>query len=532
MALFELVIALLLGAAVLTTLSQKAGVPFPVLLALGGAALAFVPGDGLAARLDPELALVLFVSPALLDTAYDTSLRDLKENWRPIGSLVIAAVGVTVAAVAVVAHWLVPDLPWAAAVALGAIVAPPDAVAASAVLRQLSPPYRLLVILEGESLLNDATALLIYRAALYALGGHFSAWTTVPLFVAGSLGGVVLGYALARLFPLLTRRLVEGPVFVVMQFVGTFGVWLLADAVGLSPILTVVAYAMTLARTSAEHVGAESRVSSFAVWDVAVYVLNALAFILMGLQLKEIGRNLDGGVGRYVIFSAAVLATVILVRIAWVMFYSLWVHQSRRWSRAAAQRRPTFGGALTLGWCGMRGIVTLATALALPYAEGAGGFPHRDLLISAAFGVVLGTLVIQGLTLGPLIRWLDLDDDGMVAREEVLARQEAARAALKSLRGETQPEAETLRREYNSRLAEETPADETLKPHAIGRLRLKVIRAEREALQRLRRNQRIGDVAFQTVQEELDWAEGHAVHRRRAFTAEAPPEAAAAARQG
>lgn len=253
-------------------------------------------------------------------------------------------------------------------------------------------------------------------------------------------------------------------------------------------------------------------------------MLNALAFILMGLQLKEIGRNLQGGVGHYVTFAAAVLATVILVRIAWVLFYAGWVRQARRWSRAAARRTPTLGGALTLGWCGMRGIVTLATALALPYGEGGGSFPHRDLLIVAAFGVVLGTLVIQGLTLGPLIRWLDLSDDGMVAREEVLARQESARAALKILEGETRPEADTLRREYNFRLEEETPPGETLKPHAIGRLRLKVIRAEREALQRLRRNQRIGDAAFQTVQEELDWAEGHAVHRRRAFTAEAPPE--------
>ena len=529
MALFELVIALLLGAAVLTTISQKVGVPFPVLLALGGAALAFVPTEAVSARLDPDLALVLFVAPALLDTAYDTSLRDLKQNWRPIGSLVIAAVGVTVVAVALVSRWLVPDLPWPAAIALGAIVAPPDAVAASAVLRQLSPPYRIMVILEGESLLNDATALLIYRAALYALSGHFSAWTTLPLFVVGSLGGLALGYGLARLFPLLTRRFADGPVEVVMQFVGTFGVWLLADAVGLSPILTVVAYAMTLARTSGGHQGAEARVSSFAVWDVAVYVLNALAFILMGLQLKEIGRNLQGGIGLYVGFAAAVLVTVILVRLAWMMLYSLWVRQSRRWSSSADARLPTLGGTLTLGWCGMRGVVTLATALALPYAEGGHSFPHRDLLVCAAFGVVLGTLVIQGLTLGPLIRWLDLADDGMVAREEVLARQDAARAALKALEGETRPEAETLRREYNFRLEEETPADETLKPHAIGKLRLKVIRAEREALQRLRRSQRIGDAAFQTVQEELDWAEGHAVHRRRAFTAEAPPEAEAEA---
>ncbi|MCW6508382.1 cation:proton antiporter [Lichenifustis flavocetrariae] len=522
MALFELVIVLLLGAAVLTTFSQRIGLPFPVLLAVCGAALALLPGETISARLDPDLALVLFVAPALLDTAYDTSLRDLKTNWRPIGSLVIAAVGVTVVAVALVSHALVPDLPWAAAIALGAIVAPPDAVAASAVLRQLSPPYRILVILEGESLLNDATALLIYRVALYALTGHFSAWTTLPLFVLGSLGGLVLGYALARLFPLLTRRLAEGPVSIVMQFVGTFAVWVLADALGLSPILTVVAYAITLARNASAHGGAETRVSSFAVWDVAVYVLNALAFILMGLQLKEIGRTADGRLGSYLGFSLAILLTVILVRLGWTMIYAAGVRYRLRRAGGDRSHMPSFGGTVVLGWCGMRGIVTLATALALPEGS-ASGLAHRDLMISAAFAVVLGTLVIQGLTLGPLIRWLRLTDDGMVAREEVFARQESARAALDTLRHDSRPEAMILRKEYNFRLREDTPPEDTLKPHVFGRLRLKAIRAEREALHKLRRSQKIGDVAFQTVQEELDWAEGHAVHRRRAFTAEAPP---------
>ena len=166
MELFQLVIGLLLGAAVLTTIAQRIGIPFPVVLALGGTALALIPNDVVSARLDPDLALALFVAPVLLDAGFDTSLRDLRANWRPISNLVVAAVGMTIVAVAFVAHTLVPDMPWAAAIALGAIVAPPDAVAATSVLRQLSPPYRMLVILEGESLLNDATALLVYRTAL------------------------------------------------------------------------------------------------------------------------------------------------------------------------------------------------------------------------------------------------------------------------------------------------------------------------------------------------------------------------------
>ncbi len=521
MELFELVIGLLLGAAVLTTFAQRVGIPFPVLLALGGTALALLPTDKISARLDPDLALALFVAPVLIDAAYDTSLRDLRANWRPISSLVIAAVGVTVVAVAIVAHLLVPQMPWPVAIALGAIVAPPDAVAATSVLRQLAPPYRLLVILEGESLLNDATALLIYRAALHAVGGEFKAWSVVPLFVVGTVGAIVLGFVLARGFLVVMRRFADGAVSVTMQFVGTFAVWIVADRIGVSPILTVVVYALTIARLSDQR--AEARMASFAVWDVAIYALTALAFILMGLQLKEVGANLDGRAGEFLVFSLAILATVILVRMGWVMGYSRFIQY--RLSGAAEDRHrimPNTKGAFVVGWCGMRGIVTLATALALPFEVNGAAFPDRDLLIAAAFIVVLGTLVLQGLTLGPILRRFNLGSDGTIEREEVFARQEIARAALQALDGETRPEANILRKEYNYRIKDDLPSDETLKPHHFGRLRLRAIEAERRALSNLRSEQKIGDAAFQTVQEELDWAEGHAAHRKRAFSAQAP----------
>jgi CPA1 family monovalent cation:H+ antiporter len=220
----------------------------------------------------------------------------------------------------------------------------------------------------------------------------------------------------------------------------------------------------------------------------------------------------------------AILATVIVVRVGWLMLYSMFIGAKRQGRREQSPFILTAKSAFTVGWCGMRGIVTLATALALPYGEAGGPFPYRELLIAAAFTVVLGTLVPQGLTLGALLRRFKLSDDGMVAREEVFARQETAVAALKTLEGETRPEAAILRKEYNFRLREDVPPEDTLKPHTFGRLRLRAIHAERETLQRLRRSQKIGDAAFQTVQEELDWAEGHAVHRRRAFAAEAPPD--------
>ncbi len=193
MAVFELVLALLFGGVALALLAPRLGVPWPALLALAGAALAFVPGVPEVA-LDPELALALFVAPVLLDAAYDASSRDLRDNWAPVGGLVLGAVGLTVVAVAVVARWLEPSLPWAAAVALGAIVAPPDAAAAAAVLRQVRLPHRVMVILEGESLLNDATALLIYRVAVGAVAGGLMAWT-VPMLALSAAGGVLLGLA-------------------------------------------------------------------------------------------------------------------------------------------------------------------------------------------------------------------------------------------------------------------------------------------------------------------------------------------------
>ena len=333
----------------------------------------------------------------------------------------------------------------------------------------------------------------------------------------------MLGYVMARLFIFLSRRLADGAVAVVMQFVGTFAVWMIAERAGASPILTVVVYAMILARVSTHQQSAEARMTSFAVWDVAIYVLNALAFILMGLQLKEIGRNIDGRLATFAMFGVAILVTVVAVRLLWVMAYSRWVRY-RLGAQAKEKTRimPTTQGAFTIGWCGMRGIVTLATALALPFQINGGPFPYRDLIIAAAFTVVLGTLVVQGLTLGPLLRRFNLADDGMVSREEVFAREEIARAALQALEGEDRPEAQILRKEYNYRVKENIPDEDTLKPHHFGRLRLRAIHADRRALIELRRDQKIGDAAYQTVQEELDWAEGHAAHRKKAFAARAP----------
>ena len=509
MAVFELVLALLLGGVGLALLAPRLGVPWPALLALAGAALAFVPGVPEAA-LEPELALALFVAPVLLDAAYDASPRDLRDHWAPVSGLVLGAVGLTVAAVAGVARWLEPSLPWAAAVALGAIVAPPDAAAAAAVLRQVRLPHRVMVILEGESLLNDASALLIYRLAVGAAAGGLTAWTA-PLLVLSAAGGVALGMALARAYLAVAARLEDGAPSVVLQFLGTFGVWLLADRLGLSAVLTMVAYAATLARLAPGRTGARQRRASYAVWEVAVFVLNVLAFILVGLQLRGILLRLDGQAGRYAGFAVAVLATVLLVRVAWVAGW----YVAARWKDrrfGVRTRRPmlpgTVQGGVVIAWCGMRGIVTLAAALALP-----AGFPGRDLILFAAFCVVLGTLVGQGLTLRPLLSRLALPRDESVDEEVALARTEAAHAALDALAADAGADGDGearrfLEHGYRARLDVcARPGSVATDPTGLGALRRRALAAERARLAALRREERIGDDAFHRVEEELDWAE-------------------------
>src|SRR3954469_15080489 len=262
----EQLLGLFVAAIVLAAAARRAGAPYPVFLALGGALLAFVPHAS-SFTLPPELVLALFVAPVLLDAAYDASLRDLRDNWAPVASLVIVAVGLTTAAVAIVAHAIAPALPWAAAIALGAIVAPPDAVAATAVLRPLHPPQRLLTVLEGESLLNDASALLIYRVALGAvISNHFSIASVAPTFLLAFVGSLIAGRILGSLVLRLMERVQHVPTSIVLQFITALGVWIFAEQLGLSGVLTTVCYAMTLARTAPARMNARTRIPSYAVW--------------------------------------------------------------------------------------------------------------------------------------------------------------------------------------------------------------------------------------------------------------------------
>jgi monovalent cation/hydrogen antiporter len=504
----EQLVGLFVAAVALAAAARRVGAPYPVFLALGGAALAFLP-VAISFDLPPELALALFVAPVLLDAAFDASLRDLKDNWAPVTGLVIAAVGLTTVAVAVVVRALIPEVPWAAAIALGAIVAPPDAVAATAVLRSLRPPHRILTILEGESLLNDASALLIYRLALGAVAANgFSVAAVAPTFLLAVAGSIVVGPALGWLVVRILGRVQHVPTAIILQFVTAFGVWILAEHLRLSGVLTMVCFAMTVAQTSPARTPARMRIPTYAVWETVVFALNVLAFIFIGLQLRPILESLDAGErGRYVVVAAAVLVTVIVIRPAWHMSFNAvvrWRHRRFGFHPPRPMLRPTVGSGLVISWAGMRGIVSLAAALALPP-----GFPYRDLILFTAFSVVLGTLVIQGLTLKPLLRALTFRDDDPVGRELQSARERALQAALASVAHDESPAGGTVRQELTVQLTSGRPdADaQSAMRFAHAELRRGAIEAARQAVLAMRANQQIGDDAFHRIEEELDWLE-------------------------
>ncbi|MCK8782910.1 sodium:proton antiporter [Roseomonas sp. NAR14] len=521
MPLFETIIGLLLAAALLSVLAERLAVPAPALLALGGLAAAFIPGVPQVA-IDPELALALFVAPVLLDAAFDASPRDLRENLLPVATLAVVAVGITIAAVALVARWCLPGMPLAVAVALGAVVAPPDAAAATAVLRPLRPPHRLMVILEGESLFNDASALLVYRLALAAAAtGGFALMQAVPLLLVTALGGALLGWAAARLSIAFSRRLFRDmATSVLIQFLSTFGVWLLAEALHLSAIITVVAYGMTLARHTPRRSGARHRIASYAVWEVAVFVLNAVAFLLIGLEMRVILGRLDGDWAPVAWLAAGTCLAVVVARLAWVMAYNTVVRWAIRRFGARApqgrplgrsqgrslgrpQLRPTVGGGLLVAWSGMRGIVTLAAALALPE-----NLPFRDEVVFAAVCVVLFTLVLQGVTLGPLLNRLGLAEDTTVAEEVRLARLRTAKAAMRCLEdAPASPSRDALLRDMKARAKLDEARIGAPAPDSTAALQAQAVEAARDALEDLRRDGTIGDDAFHVLEEELDLME-------------------------
>ncbi|MBX4962717.1 cation:proton antiporter [Rhizobium binae] len=499
MAFFESMLTLLLVAIVFLQFSRKFRIPYPTMLAIAGIIVAAFPWAPNVA-IDPQLALALLIAPVLFDAAYDLPPRTLKRNWLPLVSLAGIAVILTAAAVAAVGM-TIAGLPLAVAIALGAIVAPPDAVAATAMLDRFDLPRQTCVILKGESLLNDAVALLIFSAAVTAVAN--------PAFFTGALaeltlavpGGIILGYLLGRLYMIVGLKLAGTLGGTLLEFVATFGTWLIAERLHLSAILAIVVYAMVIARYMPERQTARHRIHSYSVWEAAVFLLNVLAFLLMGLQVRQIVLDLEPGRLNFAInLAIAVFITVIAVRLAWVLLYNrvVTILAARGYTRQAA---PSFATSVIAGWCGMRGLVTLATALALPI-----DFPDRDIILLSALAVVLGTLVVQGLTLGPLIRLLNFDPDTSLDRDLTRTRIALIDAALTELEGEDKT-TRILRDVYTS---EREIAADGKHPREVSKLdkqRRGVIVAKRRKLAAMRHSDEIDDDVFHILEQELDWAE-------------------------
>lgn len=502
---FEALLLILVGAVALSLLARRLNAPFPPFLALGGAAVAFLPHAPEIA-LDPELVLALFVAPVLLDSAFDSSPRDLRRNITPIVFLTIFAVGITVVAVAVAARLMEPSMAWPVAIALGAIVAPPDAAAATSVLRAVPVPHRVRVVLEGESLFNDATSLLTYRLAVMAATvGLVTGWPLAAMLLWMAFGSLLLGFAAGWIASQINGRIEDAPLAILIQFTATFGVWILAEQFGVSAIITVVVYGLVVARLSARKTSAAIRVPSYAVWETVVFALNATAFALVGLQIGPIWRELAPDQrANYAIFALIILGVAVAARLAWVMTYNLAAQvKNRTWGAnpPGGQAPPSLKTGLIVGWSGMRGVVSLATAYALPL-----DFPHRDLILLATFAVVLGTLSVQGLTLGPLIRLLRVKDDGQLAEEILLARKVVAETALKHVGKKSGPIADRLREDYTGRLEAlnaASPEDGRLFSDR-DRLTTGVLAVKRDALLDLRLSGRISDAAYYQLEEELD----------------------------
>jgi len=441
-----------------------------------------------------------------MDTAFDMPPREMLRIWLPLTSLAVVLVLLTTAAVAW-AGWALAGLPLAAAVALGAIVAPPDAAAAAAVLREFNLPRRTMAVLQGESLLNDAVALLAFGLAVSAAVSPGNEWNALlPRLGLAVPGGALLGVASGVLSMRVARKVAGTLSSIIVQFLMTFGTWILAERLSLSPIVAVVALAAVAARYMPARTSARDRINSYAVWATVVFVLNVLAFLLMGLQARIILSQLPADELRHaLVFAAIVLGVVIGVRFLWVMTYGAAVRilQSFFNPRAMGAPIPRTRIGVLVSWCGMRGLVTLATAFSLPP-----DFPGRNVIVLSAFTVVLGTLVVQGFTIRPLIALLRIAPDRSLDLEVAEARRAMLDAALKELAGYSGEAADAVRGEYREARAASS-SDPTRPVTQYDELRVLAIAAERRLLAEWRQQGRIFDDTYHLLEGELDRAELH-----------------------
>ena len=521
----ELLIGMLAAIAVVVTLAGHTRVPEPVLLMAAGLAVALVPGLP-EVELDPELTLALFLPPLLYWAALHTNLRDLRRDLRPISMLAVGLVVATTSAVALLAHAAL-GLPWAVAIVLGAIVAPPDPVAAVAVAGRIGMPRRMVTILEAEGLLNDATALVIYRMAVAAaVTGTFSAGGAAVELVVSAVGGTLVGLAVAWAGSRVLHRVEEAAVENTIKLLLPYVAWLAAERLHTSGVLAVLACGLLMSRNWAA-ISSAARLQARQLWDWLVFVLEGLSFVLVGLQLRTVVEGIGGRSLAELAWAALALNLVVVaVRMAWV-FPASWL--PRRLSARLRERDPFPGWRPTtvIGWAGMRGVVSLALALAVPtQVAGGGPFPERDLIVFLTFSVIVVTLVGQGLTLPLLVTRLGVvaPDEGQAAgASRALARlSEVALATLDAIDPEAEKLApqllDRLRERYRARLAhldQQRDAGEQDDTGAYHELVAELLRAQREELRRLREQGEVTPEVARRLHHDLDVEETRLERQRR-----------------
>jgi len=517
MGLLQIILFLMLSAVALGWVARHFKFPYPIALVIGGGMLGFVPRLP-QPQFDPQFTLVLVLPPILYQAALLTSWREFKANIRPIGLLAIGLVLATTLAVGATLKLLIPDIPWAAAFVLGAIVSPPDVVAATAILSRLNIPRNVVTVLEGESLVNDATGLVIYKFAVAAvLTGVFSLWQASLEFVAVAGGGILIGFLMGQFFVVVHKYLGDAFIEVLTTLAVPYVAYIAAESLHVSGVLAVVAAGIVRGRYAPEIVSAEMRIIARSVWNLLIFMINSLVFILIGWQLSAIvGRLTDYTVAQLFFYGTFVSAVAIVVRFAWI-YPAIYLPLLFKAARGERVPPPQEGEVFIMSWCGMRGIVSLAAAVALPRElEDGSPFPERDLIIFLTFVVIAVTLVIQGLSLKPLIRRLKVGTDWSLQEEQQRAKMALGKAAIAAIDtvvakdGIPNELAERIRAEFAEQITLAVPEGLVLRHSGADdarHLRAAAVKAERQELIRLWRENLISDEVLHKIEEHLDYQE-------------------------
>jgi Na+/H+ antiporter len=524
----ELILGLLIAVAGLAVAARGLAVPLPILLVLCGVVLGFVPGVP-EIVLDPELVFLFFMPPLLYKAASMTSWHDFRRNIRPIVLLAVGLVLATMLAVAAAAHAVMGGLSWPAAFVLGAIVSPPDAVAATAVFQRLGVHRRIVTVLEGEALVNDATALVLYQMAIAAtLTGKFSLTHAALDVVVEALGGVAIGLLVAGISTRIRNRLNHPPVEITISLLTPFAAYLPAERLGMSAVLAVVAAGLYAGWRLPRIATSETRLQVYAVWETVDFLLNGLVFILIGLQLPIVLDEVRASrsPGQLALDAVVVSGIVVLVRFLWLFPAAI---VPRLFNRRSRRRDPlpSWQALFLMSWSGMRGVVSLAAALALPLATQHGApFPQRNNIIFLTFCVILATLVLQGVSLPALISLLKVHDDRAADKQETEARLAAAHAALEyidALAAEADSDddrLQRLRRRYQDRIhhlsIDDDHPDYAAVQQSQGQFELvlrEALNAERRVVIELRDTGYINDDVLRRIQRDLDLEESRLAGR-------------------